>query len=371
MFKYTQKGFNHSFSLKEILSRIETKTALKSGVAASLAFVAGISVNHLFSHPNQLISGLWCTMTAIVVLQAHLGGTYKAGLNRLLGVLLGTIMGGICTSFLGSDPVSLGIAIVFTVLGCSLLNLKDSIRIACLSTAVVMILWGMNPTISPWTFSFYRFIDSCLGILIAVIIAHTFWPSHATVKMRSNVIQTLSALNQLYLFSISAEPLGEKKLIQDIQQHLIQNRVFLDELEMELLMKSSKIEDWSFLLHYLESIFESIITLSEIDKEHFHAMLDHELTDQLKETTDNIDLYFQELVKLLEGSQEKEPIVDLKQTLEKLQKELIRFRETKATRQFSLKDVESFFVCFFNLKNLALFVLELEQHIRDLNAHET
>jgi uncharacterized membrane protein YgaE (UPF0421/DUF939 family) len=169
------------------LGRIDWKMAIRTGIVATLGLVIGTAATHLTNRPDRLASGLWTTLTAVVVLQAYIGGTYAASWNRFLGVLIGSFTGGLLTSYFGSGPLQLGFGVAFTVLLCGVLNLKESYRIASVSFAVVCVLWGFSTGINPWEFSLYRFIDSCVGIALAVIVAHTVFPFQVSQDRKSVV----------------------------------------------------------------------------------------------------------------------------------------------------------------------------------------
>jgi uncharacterized membrane protein YgaE (UPF0421/DUF939 family) len=181
-----------------LFKRVEWKIALKTALAAGISLALSLAINTYFKRPDTIISGLWAALAAIVVQQAHLGSTYRTAWQRLLGVLIGCLMGGLLTTLLGSNPLSLGIGIFLTVVICSMFNLKESLRIACLSVAVVMILWGIRPQTSPWLFGMYRFFDSCLGVAVAVMIAHLVWPLQVTKKLESGVSEILQKIRSMY-----------------------------------------------------------------------------------------------------------------------------------------------------------------------------
>jgi uncharacterized membrane protein YccC len=188
------------------LERIDWKMAIRSGIAGMVAFTLGTYITHYLDRPDRLASGLWTTLTAIIVLQAYLGSTYKASWNRFLGVLIGSVMGALFTEYLGPGPWQLGLCVFATVIVCALIALPESYRVASVSAAVVMVLWSFNQELSPWIFGFYRFMDTCIGIALAVIVAHTIFPEKAVDKLRKDVADTIRKLNQLYRMVFIIEP---------------------------------------------------------------------------------------------------------------------------------------------------------------------
>lgn len=355
---------------RAFLNQIEARMAVKTGLVATLSWALGMGFSKITDRPDSLVSGLWCTVTAIVVLQTYLGGTYKAALMRLFGVVLGSLIGAFCTPLLGSNPFSLGFSIFLTVIVCSLFANKDSIRIACLSVAVVMVLWGLHPEISPWKFAFFRTIDSLLGVLVAVAVAHAIWPFQATEKLRLNMSQLISYLNQLYRLimditltdkEVNAESI---QLLAQMQPLFQQDLQYLTEAKLELLTKPEKLEEWVLLNENLENLFEVILALKQVSRIP-RKIFDEALEKQTSKIISMLDHALQDLSHGLTMAKTVTLLFDLSSAQKELHDDLTRFRNTRATRQFALSEVESFYVFFFSLNSM---IDEVEKLTKNVNA---
>ena len=357
--------------MKNLLLATEAKEAFKTGLAASISLAIGLAFAHVYERPDTLVSGLWCVMASIVVMQAHLGGTYKAAWIRFLGVLIGSIAGAVLIDQLGSSPVSLGISVFFTIILCALLNIKDSFRIAAMSTAVIIVMGGTHP-INPWTFSFYRFVDSCIGILVAIAVARLLWPEKAAESIRKNIAKTLNLLSKYFRLAVDFE--SEKQtseaivipLFDEIINLLDENRDYRDEAQIELFDKVALREHWSLITDQLESIFEAIDNLKHVNKETISKILDDGLANQLAIVIERTELAFGSLERMIMLETPITDLMELDETIKDLNKELLRFRGTRTTRKFSLEDVESFFVFFYNLRSIAEALIKLESQIKKL-----
>jgi uncharacterized membrane protein YccC len=358
---------------KNFLDRIEIKVAIRGGIAAALSWFLGVWFSKAMAHPDTLVSGTWCVLSAFVVLQSHLGGTYKAAWERFLGVFIGSLIGGVCTSFFGAHPLTLGGSVILTVCLLSFLNLKDSIRIACMSLSVVMILWGLSPEISPWTFAFFRFMDSALGILIAVVIAHTLWPSEATQMLRQKMSQLLNLSGKLYRMLLSMDGeleefnLAYRKTLDEGDNLIVESRKFLSESKLELLIKASSTDQWENLIDDAERLFHKVLEMHAFRKFQLRRILDSELTSYLTQTANLTEVVFHELSRALLTGEKAESLPQLQMTVHELSVDLERFRTTRATRQFNFADVENYFVFFSNLKQVIDELLVLEEKINQLN----
>jgi hypothetical protein len=345
-----------------IIERLDLKNAIKMGIAAAVSFYMGLHFTKWVERPDPLASGLWCVIASVVVLQAYLGGTYKAVFNRFLGVIIGSLSGAFFAHYIGTWELSLGLAITSTILLCSILNLKEGYRIASLSVAAVMIPWGVNPEISPWTFAFFRSIDTCLGLAIAVFVAYSIWPNQALQKIHSNSIQLLSLINRLYQYTypLQAESPDktdrEKKMIQELinetNQLFIDSYNILDDVKLELLRHPNGLSIWVEFLNCLERLFNVTQAVQTIFSKSLEAIFDEELKNQVIDLMKKIESAFKELSLKLKAWQSVPAIAILVSEEYALNQQLIRFRDTHITRKYSFHVIETYFFFIYNLKSI-------------------
>lgn len=355
--------------LTNLFDRVDFKIAIRNGIGAGLALFVGNMLSETLHRPNTVISSLWTCITTILVLQAHLGGTYRAAWNRFLGLVVGTFMGGAMTAWAGSDPVTLAISVALTIIVCALFKLQESFRIAIATVAVIMIVWQLNPEVSPWIFSMYRFIDSCFGIVIGVLVAHTIWPFHAREKIRQNLAEAIDHLGTLYR-DITA-PTEEQdhtvyELIKEVDENFYNNRQILEDSKAELITKSARVQDWAILLSQMDELFEQVLSMRHVYKPSTRKLFDESLKLHFQKLIDNINTSFTEIAQMMRTGKWNANLPDLELSLSKLKEELLRFRGTKTTREFNLEDVEAFFVFFYSTKALLDVLKRAEGTIQTL-----
>lgn len=355
----------------EFFETIQFRMAVKAGLAATLGLFFGVGFSQVLDRPDSLVSGLWTVITAIVVVQAFLGGTYQAAWVRFLGTFVGSVIGCLCTIALGSNAISLGFSVFGTIAVCSALKLNDSVRIASISVAVLMVLWGLRPDISPWTFAFFRFMDSCIGIFIAVVVAHTVWPTQATRKVRLNIVAIIKNLKELFQISVKFDETNVKHFrayentMRETVELLRQSRTYLEESRVEIRTRSS-LRDWVFLIEHLEDAYDVITNLKGVKKIHLKTILDAKVSQSTYECIHSLSLAFEELAETLQERHVVGQPVNVLGALENLQEELKKFREMQITRKLPMEDAESFFVFFHSLKALAEEVIKIDSKIHNL-----
>lgn len=346
---------------KNYFDKVQLQTAIKSGITGAAALFLGVQLAHIMDRPNKLVSGLWTVMTALIVVQAYLGATYTAAWERFLGTLIGSIFGGLFTILLGAHPLSLGISIFLTISVCSLFKLENSIKIATISVAAVMVLWGLDPTISPWTFAFFRFLDSMAGILIAVFIAHLLWPMKATKKLRLTLVEIIMNLKKLFQNSTDPSKLDENidPIILKIIEMIQEAREHLESSQFEI-RTSTSLDDWKELLDKIEIIFEILINLQRVSKKNLLYFVNDDLKKHIFKLSKNIEESFESISYALNNKSSIEISHQLLIELKELNEGVQKFREQNATRKLSLEDAEDFFVYFYNFKILVQEILRLD-----------
>lgn len=354
--------------LKEIYQRLEIKNPLKTAIAAVLSFYAGVELSLLIHRLDYITSGLWAALAAIVVLQSNLGATNKAIFYRFLGVLIGSSFGALFVALVGTGPFVLGLAIFCTMVACALFNLKESYRIASLSVAIIIIPWNLSTSYaSPWSLAFFRFLDTSLGLIIAMLIAHFVWPVQAVTKIRSNLTDVLSSVKQFYryIFMSTNQPEQKEKTLQElileINQGFNQAYTAFEESRLEFFSKSPYTTLWSNFMVGLERVVENLISIKSVYSPKMEAMLDDELRTYTTEAIEVIDHQIKELMLELKEEKSDFQVEALEKLKSQLNNQMLRFRQTRVTKEYSIEIVENYFVFYYSLRSIMEELIRLNE----------
>jgi len=157
------------------------KTALAAALCWWLAMCVGVS------------DGYWGAISAIIVLQSNFGATITASRNRLLGTLIGALLGFTCTLF-GTLPWNYILAVLAAVIVCGLLGLRNSSRLAGVTISIIMLV----TTGSHWTLALHRVAEVILGIVVALAISTLVFPDRARLRLRDGLAQEFLALGAFF-----------------------------------------------------------------------------------------------------------------------------------------------------------------------------
>jgi hypothetical protein len=353
--------------LNAIFYQLDVKMALKITIAAILSLYLCVGLDSYLKHPEYFTSSLWCVVSTIVVLQTNIGGTYKAIWSQFFGVLLGSSIGAFFAYQFGAGAEMIGLAIFMTVILCSFLGMRESYRLASLSVVIIMLPWKLHPLSDPWIYAFFRFLDTCLGFVVAVVVSHVVWPSEALTIMRLNMADVLTLMRQFFehLLIPNESPHKSQKiskaLLREIDQAFSKCRLGLEESKVELLVRFAPIGTWIDLINCEERLWESFRALQNIFNSTLEEIFDEGLKQQVNHSVEVIDFTLKELALKLKTGQTDYNFNILINLQKSINQELIRFRSTHRIKKYNLDDVENYFVFFHQVKQILMALYQFNQ----------
>lgn len=186
----------------------ELKLALRVTIAGTLAY----AVTKIFDLPQ----GYWAVITAVVVMQASVGGSLKAAIERFSGTLAGAVYGGLVAAFVPhSSPLSLGAAIVTALFPLALLAaVKPAFRVAPI-TSLIMLLPPTGQAIGPLASAFDRVLEITLGNIVGVVVSLFILPARAhnlMTEAAAKVVSLNAALFSVFIEELTAGPKSRSAL---------------------------------------------------------------------------------------------------------------------------------------------------------------
>jgi uncharacterized membrane protein YccC len=159
-------------------------------VAGLLAYVLA----EFFALPQ----GYWAVFSAIIVLQASVGGSVKATIDRVIGTIGGAVVGGAVGYLVPHQSVfSLSVALVIALAPLTLVAaLWPNYRIAPL-TAVIVLLTPGAQQIGPVESAIFRIVEITLGSFVGLGVSLLLWPARAHGLVISTAARALSLLADL------------------------------------------------------------------------------------------------------------------------------------------------------------------------------
>ena len=159
-------------------------------VAGLLAYVLA----EFFALPQ----GYWAVFSAIIVMQASVGGSVKATIDRVIGTIGGAVAGGAVGYIVPHQSVfSLGVALVIALAPLTLVAaLWPNYRIAPLMAVIALLTPGAQQ-LGPVDLAIFRIVEITLGSFVGLGVSLVLLPARAHGLVISTAARALSLLADL------------------------------------------------------------------------------------------------------------------------------------------------------------------------------
>jgi len=156
-----ERGMNRVLALVNIpkLGMRNIKTAIS--VVLSIIVLRLLNMDPFFA-----------CIAAVVTMQTTVDVSFKAGVERMVGTLVGAGIGIIFASIAPNNIFLIALGIVIIIYLSNLIHQQNAASLACIVFLAIMIL--ANET--PLQHAYARIIETFIGIVIAVIINSFFFP---------------------------------------------------------------------------------------------------------------------------------------------------------------------------------------------------
>jgi len=143
--------------------------SLETAFAGLVSYGLGVVFGRMI-HQSARIGGLWCMISSLVVLQSLLKETQQAGAIRIAGSFIGALISGVVCEIWGYGYWQLAVVIFVSIYLMSVLSKEKAARLSSITAGVIVIVGIMHPDEAAWLNALARFMESLLGVSIAIAI---------------------------------------------------------------------------------------------------------------------------------------------------------------------------------------------------------
>ena len=169
-------------------------TELRLALRTTLAGLATFALAHLL----QLQQGYWAVLTSVIIMQASLGGSLKAVLDRLAGTFAGSIWGvAVSLAVPHRGILSVAFMLVLALAPLALAAaLRPSYRIAPV-TAIIVLLSTASAQAGPVAYGVDRVLEIGLGCVVGFAVSLLVLPARAHGLLAEAAARTLRDFAEL------------------------------------------------------------------------------------------------------------------------------------------------------------------------------
>jgi uncharacterized membrane protein YgaE (UPF0421/DUF939 family) len=133
--------------------------SVRSAVAAGIALAVAEALRLEFP--------LYAMIAAVIVTDLSPAESRKLGVQRLVGTMLGGVLGAGMSALLPHSTWAIALAIFGAMLLCYPLKIPAGAKLAGYTCGIVMLSFSTEP----WTYAFYRFMETVLGVVVAILVS--------------------------------------------------------------------------------------------------------------------------------------------------------------------------------------------------------
>ncbi|MBO3457855.1 FUSC family protein [Aetokthonos hydrillicola Thurmond2011] len=329
-----------------------SKYAIKMGMAATLAAV--------IAQKLHLRYPIYAMIAPIIIMGTTRGSTWSAGISRIKGTIIGIITGAIFETIFGSNPLSILAASTLVIFLCRYWELGEAYRLAGYVTAIVV----LEHSDQPWLYAWGRFLETALGIGVALLINTYLWPSPATENLAKSLTQILIDMEKLYQIVFNCYITGEyhEKEINDLRNSIISSLREEEKLWPEAKREQSGLfwvdESWEFLIRRL---WAHISTMNNIALDSQENSLLLGLAPQLTQLAHVTSMSFRQLVEAVSNKQSFIKLPELEQACYVADKQIESLQQVE-NNHYPLGEMLRFASFFYNMEAIARDLLKMSDH---------
>ena len=272
----------------------------------------------------QLPRGYWITLTVLVALKPNFGGTSETTVQRVIGTILGGIIG-ITLILLVKNQLAIAVCFLLLVfVAMSVRSLSYSIFTILLTSAIILLLNIISA--GGWKVGVLRIFDSLAGGGLALLGSYLLFPRWERQQLPAQLEKTIRANLAYYQQVIanymhpeqnasadSINMLRHQAALENVNANAAAQRLFSEPRHIQ-----GEIEPVMTLMAYIRGFFSSVTTLAE----HLREFSGEYQFVELKRLTDTIVQVLENLADALRQGQPPQSLPALDSYLEAIHNQI-------------------------------------------------
>lgn len=322
------------------------KSAFKIALAATIALVLANWWG--WNYP------FYAVIAAIIVMGSTASSTLQSGVQRLIGTVIGAVGGAIFAAILGSTPWGLAFSVFLLIFLGSCFKLAEAAKLSGYVSAIII----LNYQHSPWVYAWGRFLDTLLGVGVALLVNRFIFPFETVKELRRCLADTLINFEQFYQ-QVTDAALGrqqyDREAGKEIKDKIIallqQGRSLWAEARRENAtgISANSVNDvWEFLIR---RIWEHILTMEHTVLTRKQDQYWQMLAPHIEQLADISSTTMLELATAIKTNRANLPLSALEDCLEKTTHQINSLQNAKQD-EYSIDELLRFFTFFYTMEEI-------------------
>ena len=143
------------------------RSSLIRGLQLSFRGAAAAGISFAVALALKLEFPIYAVIAAVIVIDLNPAETRKLALRRIGGTIIGSVLGAVLAAALPHGVLTMGLGIFLAMFLTHMLRRPEAARVAGYLCAIVL----LEHTASPWTYAMWRFVETLLGIGVALLVS--------------------------------------------------------------------------------------------------------------------------------------------------------------------------------------------------------
>ena len=263
---------------------------IKTAIAVALSvFLANIL---------NLNSSFFAGIAAIITMQSTVAESFNVGKHRMLGTIMGAIVGVLFALVAPGNPIFIGIGIIILITLCNLFGWKKSVTISGIVFLSIMLVQEPGNRVF---YGIYRSVDTFVGIIVAVLINYFILPPDIEKKLMSSLVNMFNEnvkLIENFIWDHKEIKLDNmKKALKSLDDNY---KKLKKEMDLNI-RKGKNYKKLETILPLFENLYSSLKIISTIEangtinktnKENLEILFKKELPDEYNGKIKELDIVF-------------------------------------------------------------------------------
>jgi len=341
----------------------ELRLALRTTLAGLITFGLG--------HVLGLPQAYWAVLTSVIVVQASVATSLKAGADRMLGTVAGAVWGVIVTLTIPHHgPLTLGVALAVALAPLALMAaLRPTYRVAPI-TAVIVLLSTTGVQLGPVHYALDRVLEIAVGCLVGLAVSILVVPERAQARLAdaaADAILELRSLADLLLAELTRSPdaVALSATHSRLNQALSRVEGLVDEVKRERAHRLSDTPDVEPFARTLRRLRHDITAVDRTLTEPLPPLTLPHLADAGGELRRALADYLAAAAAAVR-ERRPPPVLDaVEAALRAFRDSMDRLRQSGTLRQLTIDDLERVLGLAFALQQLAPHLTDLAERIAE------
>jgi len=234
-----------------------------------LRALIAVSIGLLFYRFFNDRFSTWILWTVVVLLQSTTGATLRKATARVMGTLVGVLIGMLLLAAFPKNPnVYYGVILIslFLMLYNSKIHYFISMLFGGLGIIFTLVLFLSHGTLTDaWSFAISRAFDTLIGAVIVIITSYLFWPSKTKRSIDESLCKVLENASQ-YMLLLKEQCIKKEVDLAQSTRILRDYSEAMSKLRLQLLEASYEPNSFLSKIHIMNAI---VTSLTRIEKNMF------------------------------------------------------------------------------------------------------